>query len=295
MDPYSDINQYKDKGMYKYYLGEGGDFSVKIPMERTAEAFEKLENPPPFLQFYAMAEKCGGTAKGRMWVSYMGNFAGAFGFPEKMIEKKLHVETFPIIASLAIRDVINEYAPGKYCSKFPNDVVCKEHGGKTSGILFKRCNGYITCGFGVNLIIAPPEELLRAQGLVACCLKKHTDNIPEPLELLERCANKTLELMKVHDNIADICQFINDGLGEFGPKVWRVEVNNPNADPDKDGALWCHDFPNALTKGYLNGKPYDVKNTYFDNTSCHRVADDEAAYAETIKKIEEDRKKYQKK
>ncbi len=79
MDPYEDINAYTDKGIFKLYLGDGGDFSKKIPMERTSEAFSKLPNPPPFLQSYALADRCGGTAKGRMWISYMGNFAGAFG------------------------------------------------------------------------------------------------------------------------------------------------------------------------------------------------------------------------
>ena len=96
---------------------------------------------------------------------------------------------------------------------------------------------------------------------------------------------RTIELTKIYDTIDKVCDFINAGLNEYPSKTWHVEVNNRNADYEKDGVIWSSAYPNALTKGYLNGELYESRGTYYDNAQIVRVEDDKAAFEDTLQKI----------
>lgn len=205
-----------------------------------------------------------GTANGRVWIPYKGNLHGVIGFPFHMFRDQTAIELFSIVASYGIKDVCNKFAPGEYCSKFPNDVICKKHHRKTGGIICRKEGKFCLVIFALNLVKAPPDALLRKQGIRACCLRHHTKNVPSSSEFLYATGMEILNLYNRLNSVYSIVNYMNESLSECGEKLFRAEINNPNADILVDGALWTRKFPNALTKGYLNGEEYENQETYFD-------------------------------
>ena len=221
------------------------------------------ENPRPFIFNALDGRKATGTAASRVWIHVVGNAAAAIGIPMSMLRDPLAVEFFPFVAPNALKEVGNHYAPGAYCTKFPNDVVCLEHGKKSAGILSRKEHKFVVCIFGFNLVGCPPDDQLRTQGLRACYMKLHTQNpLPTPQEFSYAVAEKIFELYDQHRTLDEFHDWINKELNVYKKKTYRVEVHNPNADIYKDGFLWTQSHPNALTKGYLNGDEYDCGQAY---------------------------------
>lgn len=224
----------------------------------------KEEKPRAFIEQCTIVKGVTGTASSRKWISIAGNVSGIVAIPTHMLKDDIAVEFFSPIASMAIKEVGNMYAPGEYCTKFPNDVVCCKHGKKTCGILCRKEGKFVVAVFGFNLIEAPKDEQLRAQGLRACCLKNHSNNIPTPEEFIYQCGVKILEVYKQLDTLDKILNMMNLELNVFEKKKFKIVMNNPNAEIYKDGVLWTPDHPNALTKGYLNGDDYIFLPYFFD-------------------------------
>lgn len=259
---------------YKFKVKERGIFDIihvdtvnctkKYLFHDIAMTKEKDENPRPFIDIIDIVKECTGSADGRVWIPFQGNLHGTISCPTTMFKSVFEVEFFPVLASFAIRDTMNKYAPGEYCSKWPNDVVCKKHGRKTCGMLCRKEGRWIFLSFGLNLVKAPDDKMLRKQGLRACCMKEHTQNIPVIEDFFYECATHLLDLIKEYNTIEKVVDLMNLSLNEYQAKTYRVEINNPNADLLKDGTLWNKKFPNALTKGYMNGVPYEFNESYFD-------------------------------
>lgn len=173
---------------------------------------------------------------------------------------------FPYIAPFSIRDICNKYAPNEFVLKRPNDIVCKTHVGKTSGIISKKRGKFACLLFGLNRFNFPPDSLLRDQGLKGCCLKNHCKNvIPKPFEFIYEVGERIFELNEKYSELDSLLKYCNEEIASWEKnKPFVMEVNNRNADIDKDGFLWCSAFPNALIKVYDNGVLYDVKETFFD-------------------------------
>lgn len=252
-------------GIFDYsYIDQERDALEKVPYQYVIELKSKEENPKPFLEQVDVVHRVACTANSRVWIPYRGNIHGAIGIPLHMFKNSIEREFFPTFASFAIRDTCNKYAPGQYCSKFPNDVVCKDHGSKTGGILIRQEGKYAAAVFGLNLVQAPPTDLIRKDGLTACCLKNHCDKLPTPCEFLEAAGMRIFELYKELYTLQKKVDYCNSSLGVYKKKTFYYEINNPNADPDKDGFLWTRKYPNALLKGYLRGELYEVGNSFFD-------------------------------
>lgn len=282
------IKSITQKGIFKYVIISKTDCKKMYPVEKTAKEFSSLDSLHPFISVVeGTSENIGGTEKGRLWIDFKGNFKGDFAFPESYFGSKIHAAFFPYISLFAIIDTLNKYAPGEYMFKYPNDIICKKHTGKTCGSAALRNYGYLMCLYSVNFVAYPKDEILRKEGLHACCLKRHTDKIPTFEDFVYECAMRTLEINKEYDTIDKLCDLSNRLMGEYTPKIFSIEINNRFADIDKDGITWCSSFPNALTKCYLNGIPYDLDNNFFDNGYIPRVADDPKAYEELNKKIQE--------
>lgn len=286
----------KQRGIYDIYHVGKTDAEKKYLYHDIVASKENETNPRPFIGIIEIPENGVGSADGRVWIPYPGNLHGSMGFPQSMFRNQLEIEFFPVLASFAIRDIMNKYAPGEYCSKWPNDVVCKKHGKKTSGILVRKEGKWIFLLFCINLVKAPEDKLLRKQGLRACCMKNHTDNIPNIEDVFVEVGDRVMELVRENDDIHKIMDTMNKSLNEYMQKTYRVELNNPNADLLKDGTLWNRNFPNALTKGYMNGVPYEFGENYFDNVYYHVKgnADEKEAdknYEANKKKLENEEKK----
>ena len=261
-------------GIFDYSFMSDLDCLDTFPYRLVMKQKEKEGNPGPFLSQCDYVTRVACTSSTRKWIPYHGNIHGAIGIPLNYFPDNLRIEFFPTISSFAIRDTCNKYAPNQYLTKFPNDVVCKEHGCKTSGIMIRREGNYAICVFGLNLVEAPPDELLRKEGLHACCLKKHTDKIPAPEEFMEAAGMRMLELIKKIDTPDKYADYFNDSFGIYEKKTFFVKINNRNADVVKDGFLWTRKFPNALFKGSLNGEVYEVEETFYDR-DYYRVAEGE--------------------
>lgn len=283
---YCDINEYVDRGEFKFIETPGGDFSDGIPYAKSCIAFSKLENPPIFIQSYGRYYNVACTHPERMWVCYDGNIGGTFSIPLKRFNNDdFKINAFPCLASFAIRDIANKYAPDCYFSKFPNDVVCKEHGSKTSGILIRKDGDYVSAIFGFNLVQAPKNDLLRTEGLTACCMKNHTSNIPKRGDFICEACERTLELLNQVDTPEKFAELSNKGFNAMGPKLWKLVINNKDANIATDGWLWCSSHPNALFKGYLNGKPYDMRPYSYDN-NVYTAQTNHPLYIDVKKKAE---------
>ncbi len=131
-------------------------------------------------------------------------------------------------------------------------------------MLYKYVGKYVITTFGVDLVDHPPDEELRTYGLKACCMKKHTDNIPSFEDFL--CTAIELMMARINEvtTAEKVIEMINSCYNEFTKKAFKVEINNINANPDVDGAIKCDKFPNALFTCYLNGCYYDVDENFYD-------------------------------
>lgn len=285
---YADLSNYEKIGNFHYLRYPGGDYSKGTFFREVIKEWNKtMDKPPAFVQHCERWYNWAGSKSNRCFLYVEGNMGGNIGIPTYMLGNSLAVESFPMIAAIAIRDICNKYAPGCYFSKFENDVVCREHKGKTCGIITVRADNYCCCFFGLNLVGYPPDEAMRKEGLHGCCLSKHTNNIPDMKTIFIDIGNRILEMTKEYDTIPKFVKLINDALCEYDKKTWYVEVNNPNGDPEKDGMLWDHDHPNACTKGYLNGKLLDVKSTYFD-PGIYRLDKNHENFTPDVKKLAEE-------
>lgn len=206
-----------------------------------------------------------GEKAGRLWIHREGNINAMICFPKHIFKYRLSMEFFPYLAPFGVRDVCNKYSNDSYIIKSPNDLVCKEHMGKTAGFVCRRQGKFIIAYFGCNRYSAPPQNLLRNEGLTACCLANHCKPIPKVVDFIYECATHILELGEKYHDIDPLMEYVNNCLAVYPKKFFRFEVNNRNADIDKDGLLMCKASPNALFKGFLTGVPYDVRSYLFDD------------------------------
>lgn len=253
------------------------------------------EHPRPFIQHVAIGKNVNGAGKGRLWIHCEGNINGMICFTQNMFKTQMALNFLPYIGPFAIRDVANKYAPDEFFIKHPNDLVCRKHQAKTAGIVCRRQGKYCIMYFGLNRYSCPSQDLLRNEGLRACCLKEHCKSvIPKVIDFLYEVAQRVLELNEQYKEIDKLVELINDGLQEYQKKTFRIEVNNRDADCEKDGTLWCPQCPNALIKGYLNGELYDKKSTLYDNIATSTDTSDpeiQKVYKLLKEKKEKEKKK----
>lgn len=262
---YDDMSKYEKIGDFLYLQGPGVDVKYGYPYIKRVNELSKLDNPPPFIHDYGVSVNIPTVSSARMWLMFEGNVGAGVCIPKSYFKNNTHVHLAPIIGSFAVRDAYNHFAPGKYFSKFPNDVVCKEHIKKNCGILFRRNGKYVSIQIGANIATCPSDDVLRENGLQACCLANHVEKAPSRREFCIVAAQKIIEFINKYDTPEKVMELTNTGFNEMGPKLYRIELNNPNANCEVDGSLWTEDHPNALFKGYLNGKEYSRSPWMYDD------------------------------
>lgn len=269
-----------NKGNFDYREVDEGDCSLIRPCIAAIEERSKEEHPKIFTSQCNFLKNVPGTKTGRVWIAIKGNISACIAFPREYFSNSIIYEFFPFIGPVAIRDTFNYFAPGEYLTKYPNDIVCKSHWRKTCGIIFRNKGKYTFVTFGVDLIDHPSDEEIREFGVKACCMKKHTENVPTPEQFLCVCTKKMIEMINNYTTIDKIVKLINESYSAYGRKTLWVEINNKNADPSVDGAMYCPDCPNAMLKGYVNGILYEIDGNIYDDNLEYNV------YDETMKKYD---------
>ncbi len=135
-------------------------------------AKEKGKKGKDFLAVMARMQTKGRGRMGRSFSSRKDNglyMSLLFPMPENTC--------VPVIAALAVREVIASYSRQKTVIKWPNDILIHTREGyrKICGILCEAFvrdgKSFAICGIGVNLKDDFPEELKE----IATCLSAHTD------------------------------------------------------------------------------------------------------------------------
>lgn len=281
-------------GRWEYCFIEGNDVVDGFGLAGQDYYTRLIKEMPDPLPFYIIntdyVHGMAGSEKGRVWVSIRGNIQCQLLFPNTICKTPMQYNFFGILSTFAVKDVLNKYAPNTFTCKFPNDVICKEHERKISGICDVPFPHYLASGFAMNVPGAPPDELLRKEGLKACCLANHMKDIPKPEQIITEVGERMIELNEELGNDPDkfLAKF-NDSYSPYVKKKFVLEMNNRNADVEKDGTLWSAQWPNALFKGYLNGKAFDSsewnkKGQFWDEERFVPKANDDE-YKEFLKKV----------
>lgn len=239
-----------------------GYFFQKVIKKRNEQKITR-----PFIAEVDHMDNAVGSADGRVWISIPGNFGTTVGIHESYFKNKWEIEVFPLIAPFSLRETCNHFAPGKYMNKFPNDLCCKEHNRKTAGMLIRNEGGWVLFGYAFNLLHTPEEKDLRVHSYGACCFKEHCDpdKIPTPEQFSLYNAKLVLEMQKKYDTNQKILDLVNIGFNERDPGNYKIEINNPNADLEKDGTFWNTKYRKALFIVHVNGYIYQYFERYYDN------------------------------
>lgn len=125
--------------------------------------------------------------RGRAWVSPEGNFAATLVMRPNGDPGKAALRSF--VAALALADALETVCgPGATITlKWPNDVLL--NGGKVAGILLESAGAggqvsHLAIGIGVNLIAAPPKEVVEEGALPPVSVQGETGIRIPPEEFL---------------------------------------------------------------------------------------------------------------
>ena len=257
-----DPKVFEDKGdfdLYRLYEEDvlKGFIHVSICKERA-------NNPKPWVKITDKIKNATGSQDGRVWIPLDGNFSTIYGFPLTFFKNYQEEEFFPVLGPIAILRTFNHFCPDKYVMKFPNDIACKEHRGKTCGLLVRREHGFAMIGPGVNLATCPNPNEVRKQGIKPCCMKNHCDGkLPTPEEWSFECYKNMIQILKECDTPEKVVAVMNEEYNKY-ENNYNMTINNPNADLKKDGTFWTQKTPNALFKVDHKGMRYQYFSSYYD-------------------------------
>lgn len=122
---------------------------------------------------------------GRIWVSPPGNLYAAIRMP---LPPTAFSGMMSLVAGYAVANVLRELGiPAAL--KWPNDILLD--GKKVGGILVQNRSGISVAGIGINLLSAPPPELLRAGHAMAATSLSKEGYPAAPLPLWERIVDRS--------------------------------------------------------------------------------------------------------
>ena len=259
----ADVNNFENKGDFDYYHLAEDDFTKRLFFRECIVDRSKKPNPRPYIMVSDISKNVTGSADGRVWKPILGNLHMAAAMPINF-SSDFEDEMFPLLVPIAVKETYDHYAPGLFICKFPNDIVCREHKRKVSGVLIRKMDGFVVIFLGGNLVAAPGIDELRKDSYGACCMKNHIDKVPTPYEFAVEFYRNVLALKGKYNTIEKVLEAQNTMMNEYLPN-YKLSINNPNADLKKDGAFWTEDFPNAYLKVEHDGKRYQYFSCYYDN------------------------------
>jgi len=137
-----------------------------------AEAFRQAPSLTGPLWILAGEQTAGRGRRARPWTSPQGNFHGTLVM--RVAEPPAQVALRSFVASLTLRDAFVALTglPQAFALKWPNDVLL--NGGKVAGILLEASGDTLAIGIGVNLIAAPPVEVVEPGAVPPVSLLQET-------------------------------------------------------------------------------------------------------------------------
>jgi len=145
----------------------------------------------------AHEQTAGRGRRGRAWVNPPGNFMASLVMRPAEPPQQVALRSF--VASLALFDAFVA-ATGRtepFALKWPNDVML--NGGKVAGILLESAGmggagkvqagvSHIAIGIGVNLVAAPPREIVEPGAMTPVNLLDETGTLVTPEDFLDLIA-----------------------------------------------------------------------------------------------------------
>lgn len=116
-------------------------FKEAISTQDTAKRFV---NQNKELAIFSLRQKHGRGRQGRTWYSPPGGlYVSLLLFPHTRLS------SIPLLASLVIVKVLEDYGFSRLSIHWPNDVLLNEK--KVSGIICEQSGGAVICGIGLNV------------------------------------------------------------------------------------------------------------------------------------------------
>ena len=152
-------------------------------------------NKLPFIYNTVIQTK--GVGKGdRKWAGMIeGNLYTSSCIPSKMI-KNNDINTkddLVKITAISIIQILKNYSD-EFFLKHPNDIICKDKR-KLGGIIAENYKDFWIIGFGINIVDKPDEDQIRKEGLGACYIKEHLNELNEKLKALELSIEVTKQII----------------------------------------------------------------------------------------------------
>lgn len=136
-------------------------------------------------------QTAGRGRRGRVWVNPQGNFAATLLMRPAGGPQLAALRSF--VAALALYDAFVGATgrPECFALKWPNDVLL--NGGKVAGILLESLGSggqvsHLAIGVGVNLVVAPPAEMVEPGAVTPVSLLSETGARVTPDEFLDLLA-----------------------------------------------------------------------------------------------------------
>lgn len=191
----------------------------------------------------AQRQKRGRGRQGRPWLSPPGGlYLSLILFPH------MHMTSIPLLASLVIVKLLEEYGFVKLSILWPNDVFLE--GKKVCGIICEQYKKAVICGIGLNINNEKvPKSLDQATSLNL--VSGHRYDLDEILNSLIRIFNQLYgELQSEGIEIKEVLNYCA-GLGETVELVTaKGIVRGIVHDIDEDWALILRDETGMLKKYY---------------------------------------------
>ncbi|MGB3479739.1 MAG: biotin--[acetyl-CoA-carboxylase] ligase [bacterium] len=215
-------------------------FKKVISTQDTAKRFVDQKNE---LAISSLRQNRGRGRHGRTWFSPSGGlYVSLLLFPE------VRVNSIPLLASLAVIRVLEDYGFSHLLIQWPNDVLLNRK--KVSGIICERCKNAVICGIGVNINNNRfSRELEKATSLRIIAGK--TFDVDEILNHLVGKFNPLYkELQSEGIKVKEVLNYI-DGIGESVEVITsRAVVKGTVYDIDDDWALMLRDESGMIKKFY---------------------------------------------
>ncbi len=191
----------------------------------------------------SLQQKHGKGRQGRLWYSPLGGL-----YVSLLLFPRTRLTSIPLLASLTIVKVLEDYNFSRLSILWPNDVLLNNK--KVCGIICEQFKGAIICGIGLNVNI----ERFSRQLCNATSLKIESERDFDIDEILKHIVGKFNplydELQDAGIKIKEVCNYIS-GVGE------PVEIITPQGtvkgvvhDIDDDWALLLRDDAGMIKKFY---------------------------------------------
>jgi biotin-(acetyl-CoA carboxylase) ligase len=144
-------------------------------------------NKLPFIYNTKIQTEGSGRPPRKWFGTIVGNLYTSSCIPENMIKNELNDNDILVkITAVSIFQQLIKYNKDAFKLKYPNDILCVEHGGKLGGILVQNYCDFQIIGFGINIVDKPDIDKMDRKHLSPCFVNAHlkeNNNKPNAIDL----------------------------------------------------------------------------------------------------------------